>query len=155
MGVGTVSGTGDPVAAGIGVAVRVGRLVAEGLGSAVAVAKGVVVAGRAVEEAGTTVGVALSVAEGVNGSGVVVAPGSACVSGVKNNKNKKNKNRMIATINLKRSYNGARAEVLMLSVFSRWRRRVSQIPGLAPGSCFSWRRIVYKASLKFSPCLLV
>ena len=90
MGVGNVSGTGDPVAAGIGVAVNVGRLVAEGLGSAVAVARGVVVAGRAVDEAGTTVGLVLSVAEGVKGSGVVVAPGSACVGGVKNNKNKKN-----------------------------------------------------------------
>ena len=56
MGVGSVSGTGDSVADGMGVGVNVGRLVGE----------------INVDEAGTTVGLALSVVEGVEGGGVNV-----------------------------------------------------------------------------------
>jgi hypothetical protein len=75
MGVGNASGTGDPVVDGITVDVNVGTLVTEGVGNDVLVGTGVAVSGREVDEAGTIVGLALSVVEEVKGSGVNVAVG--------------------------------------------------------------------------------
>ena len=72
MGVGNTSGTGDSVADGIGVSVSVGRFVGEGMGVDVFVGIRVAVGGAEVDEAETTVGLALSVVEGVEGSGVTV-----------------------------------------------------------------------------------
>jgi hypothetical protein len=72
IGVGNVSGTGDSVTCGIGVSVNVGKLVAVGDGSSVSVGDRVAVGGMGVAEAGAAVGLALSVVEGVERSGVVV-----------------------------------------------------------------------------------
>jgi hypothetical protein len=57
MGVGNVSGTGDSVTDGIGVAVRVGRLVYVGDGSSVFVEEGVAVSGAEVEDGVATISV--------------------------------------------------------------------------------------------------
>ena len=72
MGVGNVSGTGVSVACGRVVGVSVGRFVGEGLGVDVSVGTRVAVGGREVDKAGTAVGLALSVADGVDGSEVIV-----------------------------------------------------------------------------------
>ena len=71
-GVGNVSGTGDSVTCGRAVRVSVGRFVGEGLGVDVFVGIRVAVGGMGVDEAGTVVTLALSVVEGVAGSGVIV-----------------------------------------------------------------------------------
>lgn len=113
IGVGNVSGTGVSVACGMGVSVKVDRLVADGLGIGVFVGTLVTVGGREVDDAVTAIA--------VEGSGVNIAVGvvcgCACVGRAKNNNNTKNNSRVIATINLKRSYNGAREEAVMLFVF--------------------------------------
>ena len=103
MGVGNVSGTGDSVGAGIAVDVSVGVLVSVGIG----VDEEVAVSGAEVEDGVATVGLALSVDEGVAGSEVEVAGTSSgrrdCAGRIEINKNRKINRRMIATINLKRS----------------------------------------------------
>ena len=72
MGVGSVSGAGVSVACGRAVKVSVGRFVGEGMRVDVSVGTRVAVDGVEVDEAGTTVGFALSVAEGVERSEVIV-----------------------------------------------------------------------------------
>jgi len=72
MGGGNTSGTGDSVTNGIGISVSVGRFVGEGMGVDVFVGIRVAVGGAEVDEAGITVGLAVSVVEGVEGSGVIV-----------------------------------------------------------------------------------
>jgi len=72
MGVGNVSGTGDSVTCGRAVGVSVGRFVGEGMGVDVFVGIRVAVGGAGVDDEETTVGFALSVVEGVEGSGVIV-----------------------------------------------------------------------------------
>ena len=72
MGVGNVSGMGDSVTCRSGVSVSAGRLVAVGDGSGVSEGTSVAVSGMGVDEAGTTVGLDLSVVEGVEGGGVIV-----------------------------------------------------------------------------------
>ena len=94
--------------------VKVGRIVDEGVGSGISVG-GKVVGGMEVEGAETTVGPALSVFEGVDGSGVNVAPTLSCCRACEGRVKKSNKrninSRIIATINLKRSYIGARGDL--------------------------------------------
>jgi hypothetical protein len=72
MGVGNVSEIGVSVTCGRAVKVSVGRFVGEGMGVDVLEGTRVAVGGAEVDEAGTTVGLALSVAKGVDGGGVVV-----------------------------------------------------------------------------------
>lgn len=72
MGVGNVSETGVSVVTGITVAVRVGISVGAAFTVGVFDGTRVAVGGADVDEAGTTVGLALNVAAAVEGGGVIV-----------------------------------------------------------------------------------